>query len=124
VVGQKIPLNPSASTLDSEQALRCIRNASGFVLNSGRDFSVAVTGIEDAWPVVAEPYRQWVLEDDFCNGRPAWELVGVQSTSDVSAFERMKVRLLNGSHFAMAYPAALLGFEFRSRGGFYDPQRS
>jgi mannitol 2-dehydrogenase len=69
-------------------------------------------GLEDAWPVVAEPYRQWVLEDTFCNGRPAWELAGVQFTPDVTPFERMKVRLLNGSHFALAYPGALLGFEF------------
>ncbi len=69
-------------------------------------------GIEDAWPVFTEPYMQWVLEDTFTNGRPQLELVGVQFTSDVTPFELMKVRLLNGSHFALAYPAAMLGFEF------------
>ncbi|HEY0785300.1 MAG TPA: mannitol dehydrogenase family protein, partial [Acidobacteriaceae bacterium] len=68
--------------------------------------------IEDGWPVFTEPYRQWVLEDTFCNGRPPLDLVGVQFTSDVQPFEVMKVLLLNGSHFALSYPAALLGFEF------------
>ncbi|MGV6477632.1 mannitol dehydrogenase family protein [Azotobacter vinelandii] len=67
------------------------------------------TGIEDAWPVVAEPFLQWVVEDDFCNGRPAWEEVGVQFTEDVTPYEAMKIRLLNGSHLAMAYLGALLG---------------
>jgi mannitol 2-dehydrogenase len=69
-------------------------------------------GIEDQWPVVSEPYRQWVIEDSFCNGRPAWELAGAQFTTEVPLFEAVKLRLLNGSHFALAYLSALLGFEF------------
>lgn len=68
--------------------------------------------IEDQWPVVFEPYRQWVIEDLFCSGRPAWELAGAQFTTEVSLFEAVKLRLLNGSHFAMAYLSALLGLEF------------
>jgi len=70
------------------------------------------TGIEDAWPVVAEPFLQWVVEDKFCNGRPSWEEVGVQFTDDVTPYEEMKIRLLNGGHMAMAYLGALLGHQY------------
>ncbi len=66
-------------------------------------------GIEDAWPVFCEPFRQWVMEDRFCNGRPALEEVGVTLTDDVAPYELMKLRMLNGGHAAIAYPAALLG---------------
>ena len=48
--------------------------------------------IEDGWPVICEPFSQWVLEDDFCNGRPEWEKVGVQFTDNVAPYERMKIR--------------------------------
>ena len=68
--------------------------------------------VRDAWPVITEPFRQWVMEDDFCNGRPAWERVGVLMTGEVTPFEEMKMRLLNGSHFAMAYMGAMRRFEF------------
>jgi len=80
--------------------------------DSDRRLLSARFGIEDQWPVVSEPYRQWVIEDHFCNGRPAWELAGAQFTTEVPLFEAVKLRLLNGSHFAMAYLSALLGFEF------------
>ena len=66
-------------------------------------------GIDDAWPVFCEPFRQWVMEDSFCNGRPAFEDVGVTLTDDIAPFELMKLRMLNGGHAAIAYPAALLG---------------
>lgn len=69
-------------------------------------------GIRDGWPVITEPFRQWVIEDTFCNGRPPLERVGVMMTAHVEPFEAMKMRLLNGSHFAMAYVGAMLGFEF------------
>ncbi|NBJ12116.1 mannitol dehydrogenase family protein [Microvirga arsenatis] len=69
-------------------------------------------GIQDGWPVFCEPFRQWVLEDRFCAGRPALEEVGVTFTPDVAAFELMKIRILNGGHAAIAYPAALLGIHF------------
>ncbi len=69
-------------------------------------------GLNDAWPVVTEPFRQWVIEDTFCNGRPQWERVGAQMISDVAPYEIMKMRLLNGSHLAMAYLGALHGFTF------------
>ncbi len=67
-------------------------------------------GVDDAWPVVTEPFRQWVIEDAFCDGRPLWERVGVQMTSDVHPYETMKIRLLNASHSAMAYLGLLAGF--------------
>jgi mannitol 2-dehydrogenase len=69
-------------------------------------------GIEDRWPVVCEPYAQWVLEDSFSAGRPPLETVGVQLVDDVRPYELMKLRLLNVGHQALAYFAALAGFEF------------
>lgn len=66
-------------------------------------------GYDDAWPVVCEEFRQWVLEDDFPAGRPAFEEVGVQLVGDVEPFELMKLRLLNASHQALAYAGHLLG---------------
>ena len=69
-------------------------------------------GIEDASPVFCEPFRQWVLEDRFAAGRPALEAAGVQFVDDVQPFELMKIRILNGGHAAIAYPAGLLGIDF------------
>jgi len=79
------------------------------------------TGIEDAWPVVAETFSQWVLEDKFCNGRPAWERVGVQFTDDVTPYEEMKIGLLNGSHQALCYLGLLLGYRYAHE-TMQDPQ--
>ena len=67
-------------------------------------------GIEDRWPVVCEPYTQWVLEDAFTAGRPAYERAGVQVVDQVEPYELMKLRLLNGSHQAMCYFAYLSGY--------------
>lgn len=69
-------------------------------------------GIEDARPVFCEPFRQWVLEDNFTAGRPALEEVGVQFVPDVTPYENMKIRILNGGHAMIAYAAALLGIEY------------
>ncbi|KAI3393305.1 hypothetical protein diail_4487 [Diaporthe ilicicola] len=72
-------------------------------------------GIQDDWPVVTEPFMQWVVEDTFANGRPAFEQVGVQvvkNVHEVEKFECHKLRLLNASHTAMAYIAYLAGFEY------------
>lgn len=68
--------------------------------------------IDDAWPVVCEPFVQWVLEDKFVNGRPAWEKVGVQFTDDVTPYEEMKIKLLNGSHLALTYLGFLKGYRY------------
>ncbi len=67
-------------------------------------------GIDDLWPVVCEPYTQWVLEDTFMAGRPAYEKVGVQLVEQVEPYELMKLRLLNGSHQALCYFAYLAGY--------------
>ncbi|WP_347059837.1 mannitol dehydrogenase family protein [Blastococcus sp. HT6-30] len=69
-------------------------------------------GITDAWPVVCEPFAQWVVEDRFPTGRPPWEAAGVQLVGDVGPYEAMKLHLLNGSHQALAYFASLAGHEF------------
>lgn len=66
-------------------------------------------GLEDAWPVAAEPFSQWVIEDDFAIGRPAWESVGAEIVANVEPYENMKLRLLNGSHSIMAYLGCLMG---------------
>jgi mannitol 2-dehydrogenase len=67
-------------------------------------------GIDDRWPVVCEPYTQWVLEDTFTAGRPPYEDAGVQVVDDVEPYELMKLRLLNASHQALAYFAYLAGY--------------
>ncbi len=64
--------------------------------------------IEDASPVTHENFRQWVMEDAFCAGRPDWDKVGATFTSDVHAYESMKIRILNGGHQLIANPAEVL----------------
>lgn len=68
------------------------------------------TGIVDRWPVVSEPFTQWVLEDSFSDGRPDFEAAGVQVVSDVGPYELMKLRLLNASHQALCYFGYLMGY--------------
>jgi mannitol 2-dehydrogenase len=68
--------------------------------------------IEDNWPVYCEEFKQWVLEDKFPMGRPALEKVGVTFVPDVTPYEHMKIRILNGGHAAIAYPAALMDIHF------------
>jgi mannitol 2-dehydrogenase len=67
-------------------------------------------GIDDQWPVVCEPFTQWVLEDEFGDGRPPLEDVGVQLVEDVEPYELMKIRLLNASHQALCYFGYLAGY--------------
>ncbi|WP_344475919.1 mannitol dehydrogenase family protein [Kineococcus aurantiacus] len=68
-----------------------------------------LTGLRDAVPVACEPFRQWVLEDSFPTGRPAWEKVGVSLVKDVRPYELMKMRLLNAGHQTIAYAGRLRG---------------
>lgn len=68
-------------------------------------------GVEDAWPVVTEPFTQWVIEDRFPQGRPTWENTGAEFVTDVEPYEHMKLRLLNGSHSTLAYLGYLSGYE-------------
>ena len=69
-------------------------------------------GIIDAWPVVCEPFSQWVLEDEFALGRPPYQDAGVQLVSDVEPYELMKLRLLNASHQALCYLGYLSGYRY------------
>jgi mannitol 2-dehydrogenase len=69
-------------------------------------------GIDDLWPVLCEPFTQWVLEDDFADGRPPFEDAGVRIVPDVEPYELMKLRLLNASHQALCHPGRLVGYRF------------
>lgn len=68
------------------------------------------TGLIDARPVVSETFTQWVIEDDFADGRPDWDRVGAQFVADVAPYEAMKLRLLNASHLAVAGLGRLIGY--------------
>jgi fructuronate reductase/mannitol 2-dehydrogenase len=67
-------------------------------------------GIRDRWPVMTEPYSQWVVEDRFCQGRPPLDEVGVQLVDDVRPYALTKTRLLNASHSALGYLGSLAGY--------------
>lgn len=69
-------------------------------------------GIDDSAPVTHENYRQWVIEDAFCAGRPDWDKAGATFTNDVHAFEAMKIRILNGGHQLIADAGEVLSVEF------------
>ncbi|MGH6711186.1 MAG: mannitol dehydrogenase family protein [Bradyrhizobium sp.] len=71
----------------------------------------AELGMTDAWPVITEPFTQWIIEDNFSAGRPDFARAGVQLVADVTPFEHMKLRLLNASHSALAYLGYLAGHE-------------
>lgn len=68
-------------------------------------------GMADPVGVACEPFRQWVIEDNFVAGRPAWEKVGAELVSNVLPYEEMKLRMLNGSHSFLAYLGYLAGYE-------------
>ena len=72
----------------------------------------AAFGVDDPVPVTCEPFRQWVVEDRFPMGRPPLEKVGVTFSDAVHAYEMMKIRILNGGHAIIAYPAGLMDIEF------------
>jgi D-arabinitol 4-dehydrogenase len=76
----------------------------------------AATGWDDAAPVMAESFIQWVIEENFCNGRPAWEKVGVQMVESVAPYEEAKIRILNASHSCIAWAGTLLGYQFIHEG--------
>ena len=73
-------------------------------------------GIDDAWPVFCEDFIQWVVEDKFTAGRPAFETVGAEFVADVTPWEMMKIRILNGGHAIIAYPAGLMDIHFVHEG--------
>lgn len=73
------------------------------------DRAAAILGLRDEAAVCCEAFAQWVIEDDFAAGRPAWEAAGAELVRDVAPYQELKLRLLNGAHSAVAYTGALLG---------------
>ncbi|QLG70957.1 hypothetical protein HG535_0A09040 [Zygotorulaspora mrakii] len=80
--------------------------------DADRKYLANILEIDDKCPVVCEPFIQWVLEDNFSQGRPDWEKVGVQVVSNVEPYELMKLRLLNGAHSEMGYLGYLAGYQY------------
>ena len=76
----------------------------------------AATGWDDAAPITGESFIQWVIEDDFIAGRPAWEQVGVQMVDSVAPYEEAKIRILNASHSCIAWAGTLAGLQFIHEG--------
>jgi mannitol 2-dehydrogenase len=77
--------------------------------DADREFLVSEYGLRDRWPVVAETFIQWVIEDEFVQGRPPYEDAGVLLTHDVRPYETLKLRILNAGHSTTTYMAALVG---------------
>ncbi|MEP2683521.1 MAG: mannitol dehydrogenase family protein [Sulfitobacter sp.] len=85
----------------------CIAPATGPAeIAQAREF-----GVNDAAPVTHEAFRQWVIEDDFCAGRPNWDQVGATFSDEVHAYEKMKIRILNAGHQVLANVGEVLGIE-------------
>jgi mannitol 2-dehydrogenase len=80
--------------------------------DADRDWLRDSAGIDDRWPVVAEPFRQWVTEDEFAAGRPPWDDAGVLFSDRIHDWEQYKLRMLNAGHSCMAYLSALAGITF------------
>jgi mannitol 2-dehydrogenase len=76
-----------------------------------RDTIADTFGVDDRWPVITEPFMQWIVQDAFCNGRPPLHDVGVRYVPDVGRYELMKTRLLNASHCAMGFLGQVAGHE-------------
>ena len=72
---------------------------------------VAGLGLTDNWPVVCEPFHQWIIEDKFCNDRPDWASVGAQIVDDVAPYEKLKLRMLNAGHSVLGLVGSLAGFD-------------
>ncbi|MBY0613073.1 MAG: mannitol dehydrogenase family protein [Beijerinckiaceae bacterium] len=79
--------------------------------DTDRDWTARAIGLADAWPILTEPFTQWVIEDDFSNDRPDWSLLGAQFVKDARPYEAMKLRLLNGAHSSIAYIGYLAGYQ-------------
>lgn len=101
-----------AQWIDAKVAFPCSMVDRIVPAMTGDDFArLADLGIEDPCAVVCEAFSQWVVEDDFPQGRPNWEADGVEMVVDVAPFETMKLRMLNGSHSLLAYLGALESIE-------------
>ncbi len=78
--------------------------------NINRNDVQSMLGATDAWPVMAEPFFDWAVEDQFAAGRPAWQGGGARLVHDAAPYETLKLRMVNGSHSAMAYLGAMAGW--------------
>lgn len=78
--------------------------------DADREAVSAHLGLTDAWPVIGEPFLDWVVEDRFANGRPAWDRGGARFVARAEPFEKLKLRMVNGSHSALAYLGATAGW--------------
>src|SRR6478752_2811590 len=76
----------------------------------------AATGFDDKAPVMGEKFIQWVIEDEFCAGRPAWEKVGAEMVESVHPYEEAKIRILNASHSCIAWAGTLVGLQYIHEG--------
>ena len=83
----------------------------------------AATGRDDPASLMGESFIQWVIEDNFANGRPAFERVGVEMVTDVAAYEEAKIRLLNATHSCIAWAGTLLGMTYIHEGTLHAPTR-
>ncbi len=81
----------------------------------------AATGTDDPAALMAESFIQWVIEDHFANGRPAWEAVGVEMVASVAPYEEAKIRLLNATHSCIAWAGTLAGYSYIHEGTL-DPE--
>jgi len=79
-------------------------------IDEDRAIAKAALHLEDAWPIATEPFTQWVIEDRFPEGRPAWEKFGAELVADVAPYEAMKLKLLNASHTSLAFLGSLVGY--------------
>jgi fructuronate reductase len=117
LVDDFVALLPDADLL-AEWLARHVRFPSSMVdrivpatTHADRDQVRQLIGVDDAGAVATEPFRQWVIEDDFPADRPAWEQAGALLTDDVTPYELIKLRMLNGAHSTLAYLGALAGCE-------------
>jgi D-arabinitol 4-dehydrogenase len=85
-----------------------------------RERVLAVTGVDDPAALMGESFIQWVIEDRFAAGRPAWERVGVEMVKSVDAYEEAKIRLLNATHSCIAWAGTLVGYSYIHE-GTHDP---
>ncbi|MGO4222854.1 mannitol dehydrogenase family protein [Lysobacter sp. TAF61] len=102
-----------ARWIESEVAFPCsmVDSITPATDDALRERVAAGLGCDDAWPVQREVYSQWVVEDTFCNGRPAFERVGVTVSNEIAGYDKAKLRLLNAPHSALAYLGSLMEIE-------------
>jgi fructuronate reductase len=100
-----------AQWIDAEVAFPCsmVDSITPATDDALRARVAAALGCTDAWPVQRETFTQWVIEDNFCNDRPPFELAGVTMSHDITGYDRAKLRLLNGAHSTLAWLGSLLG---------------